>query len=629
MWSTDSLFSVLDRFANPASQYVQAAYLVKAFSLTPGLVLASPVTLQLLANAPVIHVDGTHNVISENLQVVSCCAQIGGRALPLAFLLCQSKTTAAYTALLQELRTALGSQPRVFMVDFEDALQSAIRAVWPQAAIKCCYFHLLQACKRWLDSHTAEYDETQQSQILNIVRKSALTPYTVQHEFYNAQLQEFAVSAGATSASNTFWTYFSREFMPLATSWARCFNMDNADMTLTNNVCESLFRRLKANVPQLNMRLEHAVEYLCNKELKFSEQESSRIQAGKVSTSQPAPERETISLIEELTETDALRQVASYSVAVARRETQRRRVLSTVPPSGLGKQQPVSDTQHLRELLAAEGLRLEDVVGRGNCVFGCYLRLLGWRTRDIDTAALRFIRRELAHFLDLNFESFRDSMETHEFANRLRTVTAMRTLGIWQGNLAHAVFARWSQINLVVLAGGHFTSGAPTIVRHLYLSTPNSNPAHALAMAFVNDNHYQVISAAESSDANSMATPLPPSAAPCPAAVRSTTASAPLSSSHPLSPPAPKRQAHDILRLSIRCDCKGKCRTKVCPCFKTRIPGAKARKACSDHCHSKQRHPRCENHRHKATSTPMTVSEFIKQVNAQAEQGIDMSWSAA
>jgi hypothetical protein len=83
-----------------------------------------------------------------SLQVVSVAVLTSqGFATTVAHMITGSRKEEAYTFFLREL-AALGLQPDYFMADFETAEANAARAVWPDAVIRGCLFHFLQACER-------------------------------------------------------------------------------------------------------------------------------------------------------------------------------------------------------------------------------------------------------------------------------------------------------------------------------------------------------------------------------------------------------------------------------------------------------------------------------------------------
>ncbi|XP_015124453.1 uncharacterized protein LOC107046368 [Diachasma alloeum] len=95
------------------------------------------------------HVDGTFAVCSRRprtLQLVIIMATIDDTVLPIAWALTERKNVATYLALLRYFKNiaAIHWRPKTFTIDFEQALSSAIRMVYPRARIIRCFFHYCQ-----------------------------------------------------------------------------------------------------------------------------------------------------------------------------------------------------------------------------------------------------------------------------------------------------------------------------------------------------------------------------------------------------------------------------------------------------------------------------------------------------
>lgn len=73
-----------------------------------------------------------------------CCA--------VAYALMTRRTSAAYIAVLREVRDHLGLTPGNVMSDYEAPLQSAIRVIFPDAQMRGCWFHFTQVCMIYIDT---------------------------------------------------------------------------------------------------------------------------------------------------------------------------------------------------------------------------------------------------------------------------------------------------------------------------------------------------------------------------------------------------------------------------------------------------------------------------------------------
>lgn len=111
--------------------------------------------LKFLATCDTLLMDGTfYTAPLLFTQVLIIHGRKRNRHVPLVHFLLTSKTAAAYTLALTKLRTFLPPTytPNVINVDFECAIRSAIRTVWPGTTIQGCRFHLGQAWHRKIQS---------------------------------------------------------------------------------------------------------------------------------------------------------------------------------------------------------------------------------------------------------------------------------------------------------------------------------------------------------------------------------------------------------------------------------------------------------------------------------------------
>jgi hypothetical protein len=97
-----------------------------------------------------IYIDGTHNVCEGQLTLTTLMIKIRNYALPVCWLLSDSKTTETYASFLKSVQKLTGHmwKPERFYGDFEDALRSACKMVFPSAQYYADGFHFIQAnCK--------------------------------------------------------------------------------------------------------------------------------------------------------------------------------------------------------------------------------------------------------------------------------------------------------------------------------------------------------------------------------------------------------------------------------------------------------------------------------------------------
>ncbi|CAG5084121.1 Protein of unknown function, partial [Cotesia congregata] len=89
-------------------------------------------------------------IMIDNLQLVLMILILFYRPYQLLGFIMTSKTTAAYTAVLNHFSQVFAPHinPSSVSVDFEEGLSSAIDAIFPNAKIIRCYFHFLNASMR-------------------------------------------------------------------------------------------------------------------------------------------------------------------------------------------------------------------------------------------------------------------------------------------------------------------------------------------------------------------------------------------------------------------------------------------------------------------------------------------------
>jgi hypothetical protein len=80
-------------------------------------------------------------------QVYTVHALVEGKVLPMCYVLMSDKSEASYTSVYTVL-TTFNLQPTTVMSDFEKAAQNALHAVFPNANITGCFFHLGQCVYR-------------------------------------------------------------------------------------------------------------------------------------------------------------------------------------------------------------------------------------------------------------------------------------------------------------------------------------------------------------------------------------------------------------------------------------------------------------------------------------------------
>ena len=108
----------------------------------------------------IVYVDATSNLDRQDSKLVKfmTCSPAGG--LPLGFVITPSESEPVLKAAFKALKEVLPEEafnkrgkdegPVLFMTDDADAEINALRAVWPNAKLLLCTWHLLNAVWRWL-----------------------------------------------------------------------------------------------------------------------------------------------------------------------------------------------------------------------------------------------------------------------------------------------------------------------------------------------------------------------------------------------------------------------------------------------------------------------------------------------
>jgi hypothetical protein len=102
-----------------------------------------------------LYIDATHAMVDKGCQLVTFSLVIEGHGLRCAYGITRARTHDCYFELFRALRHMVGNENTVhhIVMDAEESLHSAARAIWPDADLHTCYFHYLQAIRKWFLSH--------------------------------------------------------------------------------------------------------------------------------------------------------------------------------------------------------------------------------------------------------------------------------------------------------------------------------------------------------------------------------------------------------------------------------------------------------------------------------------------
>ena len=146
------------------------------------LIFATEANLIHLAEGSRWYMDGTFYASPGNFfQLYSIHSVVNGCMMPLVYGLLPNKTQATYTrffSLLTENAAALNIdiQPTEVMMDFEVAPRNVISSLFPDASVKCCFFHFTQAVWRKVQSLGLVVKYRDDDSFRTLVRRAAVLP---------------------------------------------------------------------------------------------------------------------------------------------------------------------------------------------------------------------------------------------------------------------------------------------------------------------------------------------------------------------------------------------------------------------------------------------------------------------
>lgn len=219
------------------------------------------------SSGEIIFVDSSGNCDRHNSRIFVVLTHSSAGGLPLGMLVTTSESTPTIQAGFSLLRSILPERaffgrgemgPQVVMTDDCTALRQGVHAVYPQASLILCIFHLLQALWRWLwDAHN-QIRKQDRPYLLNILKELIYAESSMELETRYQQIHEDEVVSRYPNFKHHVSNIFTRRG-----TWALCLHQA-ANLPLrgnvTNNFVESamrvikeqVFNRLKAfNVTQL------------------------------------------------------------------------------------------------------------------------------------------------------------------------------------------------------------------------------------------------------------------------------------------------------------------------------------------------------------------------------------------
>lgn len=228
-------------------------------------------------------------------------------------------------------------------------------------------------------------------------------------------MQREIQSYKAIDPPQEFAKYFNRQWMATIARWALAYRKSTDADLRTNNIAEAGNKTLKSLVPHPKMSIPELFPFLRH-QLDFAAKEGPRILKGIVRAKPPPREAPTtIALNAEVSNTDSLRLVCDSF------KTKSQPVLpgiATVPrvrtptkpmkPIAFNK---FADYSVSMMVLESMGMRADDVLADGNCVFHAYSKCVGWLSHHLMRLAIcDHISRDWDFFSLLVPERFTNDM---------------------------------------------------------------------------------------------------------------------------------------------------------------------------------------------------------------------------
>ncbi|KAF7692959.1 hypothetical protein CDIK_2353, partial [Cucumispora dikerogammari] len=180
----------------------------------------------------------------EQLFIIQCL--IREKYLPLVFVFMKKKNTSSYKKIFFFLsEKGIKQPPKAFVIDFEQAIYSAIREIYPEACLYGCLFHLGQILWRRVQSHgfsTKFINEFQFKTNVKMILCLAFVPET-KVELFRAGLQQYFVSSR-----------FKDEIVVL--EWFTKHYFQNDNRTNKHILFWNAYERTKSNIPRTTNSLE-------------------------------------------------------------------------------------------------------------------------------------------------------------------------------------------------------------------------------------------------------------------------------------------------------------------------------------------------------------------------------------
>ena len=224
------------------------------------IVFATSEQLRLLADARVWYVDATFKVVRQPFyQLLSVHAFLRSgesiKQVPLMFCLMSRRRKEDYVAVLEAVKQALPSPADVdeVVADFEVAVWTAVRSVYPGVHIHGCTFHWCQAVYRHACQLGLRTAYLEKGAIYQVIKCILALPYLPRRHIADA-FNQLRIQAGDSEQMVALCTYVSATWME-STVWGVGNWSGYRRLIRTNNDTEGWHRRLNSRAGRENLQL--------------------------------------------------------------------------------------------------------------------------------------------------------------------------------------------------------------------------------------------------------------------------------------------------------------------------------------------------------------------------------------
>lgn len=211
--------------------------------------------LKALCDVTKIYMDGTFKSCTKYfLQLFTIHGFRNGLYVPLVFLILPNKTLETYTKAFQYIVSyctslQLNFQPAEIFVDFEVAIHTSVKCVWPNAIIRGCRFHLAQSWWRKIQQLGLSKAYSSNNDISDYLKCVFGLPFLKPEEVFDCFIDDLMTIKPVNTTVDIFCdyllkTYIEEDALFPPNIWAEFAATTNR----TTNSCESYHAKLNASI---------------------------------------------------------------------------------------------------------------------------------------------------------------------------------------------------------------------------------------------------------------------------------------------------------------------------------------------------------------------------------------------